>query len=187
MNRIGPATRFGIVAVICVVTYAAFTQVTHPRRPLPPQARFLPTSAGILAYPAKGQSPQQQRIDESECYNWSKQQSGYGPQPPSSPSPPAKAAPMDDPPDDIEFARDAVQVPAVSALGEAAAGRAGRSAPVAAVCGGSRGVTQSQREEHVVRRWKISVNQAQPAQSALRDSFKRRMVVCLEARGYVVK
>ncbi|MBS0344032.1 MAG: hypothetical protein JSS56_26300, partial [Proteobacteria bacterium] len=40
-------------------------------------------------YPAKGQSPDQQKKDESACYSWAVQQSGFDPAKP----PPPTAAP----------------------------------------------------------------------------------------------
>ena len=33
----------------------------------------------LMVYPAQGQSQEQQQRDEFECYNWSKQQSGFDP------------------------------------------------------------------------------------------------------------
>jgi hypothetical protein len=61
----------------------------HSQTP-PPQGKSMAASAGIFAYPTKGQNPEQQAKDESECYAWSKQQTGYDPM---SPPPVASAAP----------------------------------------------------------------------------------------------
>ena len=36
-------------------------------------------AAQQFVYPAKGQSPQQQKSDEAECYTWAVQQSGVDP------------------------------------------------------------------------------------------------------------
>jgi len=41
-----------------------------------------------FVYPAKGQSPQQQKSDEAACYTWAVQQSGFDPAKP----PPQQAA-----------------------------------------------------------------------------------------------
>ena len=46
-------------------------------------------SAQTFVYPAKGQSPDQQKKDEGECHTWAVQQSKYDPANP----PPAAAAP----------------------------------------------------------------------------------------------
>ena len=47
-------------------------------------------SAQTFVYPAKGQSPDQQKKDEGECYTWAVQQSKYDP---ANPPPAAAAAP----------------------------------------------------------------------------------------------
>ena len=54
-------------------------------------------SAQSFVYPAKGQSPQQQSKDESECHTWAVQQSKYDPAKPpqqaAAAAPPTGAAP----------------------------------------------------------------------------------------------
>jgi hypothetical protein len=40
-----------------------------------------------VIYPANGQSPEQQAKDESECYAWAKQQSGFDPAQAAAPAP----------------------------------------------------------------------------------------------------
>ena len=45
-------------------------------------------AAQQYVYPAKGQSPQQQKSDEAACYTWAVQQSGFDPAKP----PPQQAA-----------------------------------------------------------------------------------------------
>jgi len=42
-------------------------------------------------YPAKGQTPQQQKTDESACYTWAVEQTGFDPAKPPPPAPTAKA------------------------------------------------------------------------------------------------
>jgi hypothetical protein len=42
-----------------------------------------------FVYPAKGQSPQQQKSDEAACYSWAVQQTGFDP---AKPPPPQQAA-----------------------------------------------------------------------------------------------
>ena len=55
-------------------------------------ATVLCAAAGVFAqqivYPAKGQTPDQQKKDESECYTWAVQQTGFDPAkpPPAQPS-----------------------------------------------------------------------------------------------------
>ena len=45
-------------------------------------------AAQQYVYPAKGQSPEQQKSDEAACYSWAVQQSGFDPAKP----PPQQAA-----------------------------------------------------------------------------------------------
>lgn len=40
-------------------------------------------SLGLLVYPAKGQAAKQQSVDEQECYNWAKTQTGIDPAAPA--------------------------------------------------------------------------------------------------------
>ena len=52
-------------------------------------ALALPASAQQYVYPAKGQTPEKQKSDESACYSWAVQQTGFDPAKP----PPVAAAP----------------------------------------------------------------------------------------------
>ena len=61
-----------LTSAICAALAAqAFAQTTP--------APSLASSAGVMAYPAKGQDAATQSKDESECFNWAKQQSGFDP------------------------------------------------------------------------------------------------------------
>src|SRR5580704_4337631 len=66
----------------------------HPAAPGAPTGPVPSFSAankvGLYAYPAKGQSHDQQLIDESDCYNSAQQQSGVNPDTPP-PQPPSSA------------------------------------------------------------------------------------------------
>ena len=57
---------------------------------------FAPALAAQYVYPAKGQSPEQQKKDEYECHTWAVKQTGYDPAKPqaaAAPAAPAGAAP----------------------------------------------------------------------------------------------
>ena len=49
-------------------------------------------SLGLFVYPAKGQDAAQQAKDETECYGWSKTQSGFDPAAPAPAAPSAGRA-----------------------------------------------------------------------------------------------
>ncbi|MET0985960.1 MAG: hypothetical protein ABW034_11185, partial [Steroidobacteraceae bacterium] len=55
-----------LCAFSCLIVSAAGAQA-----PPSTQGKSLAASAGVFAYPAKGQKPDKQAQDEAECYNWS--------------------------------------------------------------------------------------------------------------------
>jgi hypothetical protein len=145
-------------------------------------------SAGdIMAYPAKGQSPETQQRDEYECYAWAKQKSGYDP---ARPPPQTAQAPAPQPQGQRHVIRGAARGAAVGTvvgaikdeddLGDSAlAGAAG-----GALIGGFR-----RRDQRRARR---SQNHQQQQQVSAqydrqRDDYNRALAVCMEARGYVVR
>ena len=170
-------TRTAIAGLsLCAIALAATAQT-------PPPGKTLAASAGVIAYPAKGQKPEQQTKDEAECYNWSKQQSGYDP---LSPPPAAQPAQPAGPVADGSRARGAVRGAAAGAvIGEIADNDAGKGAAIGAVAGTMAGgrrsrMAQSQQQQQTQQ-------QASATQQELVNSFKRGMAGCLEARGYTVK
>jgi hypothetical protein len=137
-----------------------------------------PASAQQIIYPAKGQSAQQQKKDEAECYAWAKQKTGYDPA-----ATPAVAAP---PQQAVggERARGAVR----GALGGAAigaiAGDAGEGAAIGATVGVMAGGAK-QREKKAANQQAAA--QQQQAIEQQRQQFQRAYGACFEGRGYTVK
>lgn len=168
---VGTATALGLM------TWTALAQTP------PSTGKSLAASAGILAYPAKGQKPDQQAKDEGECYNWSKQQSGYDPmQPPPAAAPVQPAAPVAD----GSRVRGAARGAAAGAIiGEVADNDADKGAAIGAAAGMLSGARHSRMAQS--QRQQQAAQQAQAQDQALKDAFKRGMTVCLEARGYSVK
>jgi hypothetical protein len=84
----------------------------------------------IIAYPAKGQSQEQQDRDRFECYNWAVQQTGYNPQAQQvgSTAPPPSGGP--------NALRGAAGGAALGAVGGAIGGNAGMGAAIGAATGG---------------------------------------------------
>lgn len=161
----------------------------------PPQGKTLAASAGVFAYPAKGQDSGQQAKDEAECYNWARQQSGYDPMsPPPAPSAstqPAQATPQ--PTADGSRIRGAARGAAAGAvIGEVASNDASEGAAVGAVVGAMAGgrqsrMAQAQRQQQTQAQQQAGAEQARVAQEQQAASFRSGMSVCLEARGYTVK
>ena len=57
------------------IEIAAQTDPTRESTPATP----LSTTLGLVVFPAKNQTKDQQATDETECYAWSKQQTGIDP------------------------------------------------------------------------------------------------------------
>lgn len=125
-------------------------------------------------YPAKGQSAEQQKADESACNDWAIKDSGYDP---AHPPAVAKAQPA---PVTGSGARVAGAA-AGAAVGAIGGNDVGNAAAKGAVVGG------------VVRRNKNRAaasqqNQAAAAQQqAAQASYANARQACLEGRGYTVK
>lgn len=160
------------------ISSAVFAQ-----EPPPTGGKTLAASAGVFAYPAKGQKPDKQAKDEAECYNWSKQQSGYDPM---QPPPPATVAQETGPARDGTRARSAARGAIAGAvIGEVAGDDAGGGAAIGAVAGTLAGGRQSRMAQS--QKQQQAEQDARAQEQALKDAFRRGMTVCLEARGYTVK
>jgi hypothetical protein len=127
-------------------------------------------------YPAKGQSPGQQKQDESACYQWAVQQTGIDPSKPvAAPPPPPTTATGTTPGAGARgAARGAI-------VGEAVGGDAGTGAAVGAAA--ARG--QSRRQNAAASQQQQAA--AQQATSQQQATFAKARAACLEGRGYTVK
>jgi len=137
----------------------------------------LEAGAQQVVYPAKGQTADQQKSDESACYSWAVQQTGYDPAKataPPPPAPPTTATGTTPGAGARGAARGAV-------VGEIVADDARSGAAVGAVA--ARG--QSRRQNAA------QTNAAQQQQSAAvqqqQATFAKARAACLEGRGYTVK
>lgn len=120
---------------------------------------------GLMIYPAKGQSPDQQSQDQYQCNQWAVQQSGYDPS-----QPPAKSGSGTG----KELLRGGARGAAAGAAIGAIAGDAGKGAAIGATAGGL-GRAMRKRDE--------SRNAPPPGQ----ENYQKAMAACLEGRGYSVK
>lgn len=171
---------FGVAAI-------AAAQDSQPA----PQAAPGPSpaaSVGVIAYPAKSQAPAQQASDETECYDWSKAQTGYDPKNP--PKVEVAAAQPESKGPSGERAKGAVRGAAAGAvIGEVADNDAGKGAEIGAaagvVAGGHR--TRKARRDEQAKAQEQAKADATATESAQADTFKRGLSACLESRGYTVK
>lgn len=131
----------------------------------------VPAFAQQYVYPAKGQSKEQQKKDESACYTWAVQQTGFDPAKAQAAAPPPTTATGTTP---GAGARGAVRG---AVVGEVVGGDAGTGAAVGAVA--ARG--QSRRQNAAAQQ------QAQATNSQQQQEFGKARAACLEGKGYTVK
>ncbi len=138
----------------------------------------------FFVYPANGQSAEQQKQDEFECYDWAKNQTGFDPM----------TRPTTSTPSTVEKApqgglfRGAARGAAVGAATGAIAGDAGKGAAIGATAGGLiggiRGREQQSRE--AARQAEAAQQQAALYENQ-RNRYDRAYTACLEGRGYTLK
>jgi len=134
----------------------------------------------LYAYPAKGQSQQQQKKDEFECYKWAMEQSGVDPMN----LPKVEAAPAQTGPSGGAVRGAAKGAAAGAAIG-AIGGDAGEGAAVGAVAGGVAGRRQGKQAQKQQNQ-QAQANAANTEQ-AIKDSFVKGFSACLEGKGYTIK
>ncbi len=132
----------------------------------------------IVAYPARGQSQEQQQRDRYDCYNWAVQQTGYNPQAQQfgSTAPPTSGGPS--------ALRGAAGGAALGAVGGAIGGDAGKGAAIGAATGGLLGGFRRREMEAQQSQMQQQQTAAAAQQSA---GFNRAMGACLQGRGYTVQ
>jgi hypothetical protein len=168
-------------AVIMAFAHTAFAQTT-PTVPDTSKMTYNQMSQGLklYVYPAKGQSQQQQKEDEFECYNWAIAQSGIDPLN----LPKVEAAPVQSGPTGAAVKGAAKGAAAGAAIG-AITGDAGQGAAVGAAAGamaGRRAGKQAQAQQN-----QQAQANATATEQAIKDSFVKAFSVCLEGKGYTIK
>jgi Glycine-zipper domain len=185
-------------------TSAAQPAATQPAAPTAPVPSFSAAQkVGLYAYPAKGQSHDQQLIDESDCYNSAQQQTGVNPD---------MAAPQAPSSADVQAAQSQAAEAAPEAKGGRAkgaargavggaviggiAGNAGAGAAIGATAGTVRGGRQQRKANEATKQQASDQAGAQvqqqyqgekAAHNQKLDTFKRAFSACMDARGYSVK
>jgi hypothetical protein len=129
-------------------------------------------------YPAKGQSPEQQKKDESECYGWAVKQTGFDPAKPPPPAPASKPPTTATGTTPGAGARGAARG---AVVGEIVADDAGAGAAAGAVAARS----QSRRQNAAAQQQAAQQQQAATAQQ--QQAFAKARAACLEGKGYTVK
>jgi cell division septation protein DedD len=134
--------------------------------------------AGMVVYPAKGQSAEQQQKDEFECHQWAVQQTGYDPTR-------AQQAPQQQ---TTQSGRPVARGAAGGALVGAGIGSLSGKAGKGAAIGAGVGVLAGGAKQRQQQQQQAAANQqAQEAQQAQTDRYNKAKQACLEGKGYTVK
>jgi predicted lipid-binding transport protein (Tim44 family) len=143
------------------------------------------SAQGVIAYPTRGQTQEQQNRDRYECHVWAVQQSGFDPT-----RQVAQAAPAPAPPPSAVTTsplRGAARGAAIGAVGGAIGGDAGKGAAIGA---GTGALIGGIRRREQIRQQQAYQQYAQTQQSgsssAQLSTYNRAMQACLQGRGYTV-
>ena len=172
---------FIFITLMIYLPVNVFSQAT-PALPDTSKMTYNQISAklGLYAFPAKGQSQQQQKTDEFECYKWSMQQSGIDPlNPPKVEAAPAQTGPSGG------AVKGAAKGAAAGAAVGAIGGDAGEGAAIGAVAGGVAGRRQGKQAQK--QQNQQSQANAANAEQAMKDSFVKGFSACMEGKGYTLK
>ena len=178
-----------VLSTLLVIASAAGAQTQPAAKP-----KTLAATVGVYVFPAAGQSPERQSIDEAECYPWAVGNTGVDP------FEAQKAAQQQAQQAEAarqqaagagrgRGARGAVAGAAAGALiGEIADNDAGKGAAIGAtaglIAGRRRGRAASAQAQQQVDQ---QAQQAQQATAEQVEGFKKAFSACLEAKRYVVK
>ncbi|WP_454765356.1 glycine zipper family protein [Cupriavidus campinensis] len=139
------------------------------------QAQSMPPKP--VAYPAKGQSAQQQATDDGACYSWAKQSTGVDPAVVAQAPPPQQAQ-------GGQRVQGAARGAAAGAVGGAIAGDAGKGAAAGAAVGTVVGGSRHRQE----RRQAEATNQQTAAnQQQAMGTYWQAWKACMGGKGYTVQ
>jgi hypothetical protein len=171
--------REGTMKRIVVVVAGSLVALSWMGAQSPPASGSMSKSLGFVVFPAKNQTADQQKKDESDCSGWAKQQTNYDPAAPP-PTPTAAAVPKQK----GGAARGAARGAAGGAAVGAIAGDAGTGAAAGATAGAIRGRRQQKAADKQADQ-KAKTDQAAAA-AGPRDQYKKAFQTCLQGKGYTV-
>jgi hypothetical protein len=134
-------------------------------------------SSQQFVYPAKGQSPDQQKKDEAQCHTWAVQQSKYDPANPPKQTAAAQPSTTATGTTPGAGARGAARGAVVGGI----MGDAGAGAAAGAVA--ARGQSRRQNAAQAQQQGQSATQQNQAGVAA----YQKARSACLEGRGYTVK
>ena len=176
--------RIIIPVIILGMGHTVFAQPVPTTQVLPDTSKMtynqISQQMKLYVFPSKGQSKQQQKEDEFDCYKWAMEQSGIDPLNP----PKVEAAPAQSGPDGSAVKGAAKGAAAGVAIG-AIAGDAGKGAAIGAAAGGMKGISKGKQAQ--AQQNQQAQADAAAKEKAMKDSFTKAFSVCIEGKGYTVK
>jgi hypothetical protein len=176
--------RYILPVTILIPGLTAVAQTVPTTQLLPDTAKMtynqISQQMKLYVYPAKGQSKQQQKEDEFECYKWAVEQSGIDPLN----LPKVESAPVQSGPTGGAVVGAAKGAAAGAAIG-AIAGDAGKGAAIGATAGamaGRRAGKQAQAQQNQQAQAKTASTEQE-----MKNSFVKAFSVCIEGKGYTIK
>jgi uncharacterized protein YcfJ len=137
------------------------------------------SAAEIIAYPAKGQSQEQQTKDEEECRQWATEKTGVDPMQLANAAT-SQTAPQQD--------RKVVKGAAGGALAGLAvgaiAGDAGKGAAIGATAGGIGGGLRKHQQQKAQQ---SSAQQTQDQQQTMLGKYEKAYRACMTGRDYSIQ
>ena len=136
-------------------------------------------ASDLMIYPSNGQSQKKQAQDQSECYIWAKQKSGFDPMavPTATTPAPQQGVPA------APVRGAAVGAVAGLAIGSLV-GEAGTGAAIGAAAGGLLGGVRRRNQYAQQQQW---ADQQASQYETHRDDYNRAFSACMVGRGYTVK
>lgn len=142
-----------------------------------------PLALDVFAYPAEGQTQEQQDRDTFECHNWARDQSGFDPMR----TPQASTPPPQEESTGPGLLGGAAIGAGAGVIGGAIAGSAGRGAAIGAATGGLLGGLRSRNQNNRNQQAQQDWERQQVAQYQQgRDDFNRAFTACMTSRGYTI-
>ena len=175
-------TGFFLPAMILCLAESVNAQNPPPTLPDTSKMTYNQISNGLklIVFPSKGQSQQQQKIDEFECYKWSIEQTGIDPlNLPKVQAPPPATGPSGG------AVKGAAKGAAAGVAIGAIAGDAGEGAAIGAVAGaaaGRRRGKQAQAQQNQQAQADVAAKEAE-----IKNTFIKGFSACMEGKGYTIK
>jgi hypothetical protein len=144
------------------------------------QAQSLSKSLGVYVFPTNNQDQATQDADESACYKWAINQTGYDPL-----NPTVVQAEQVDTSADGSMVRGSARGAAGGAAIGAIAGDAGKGAAIGATAGAVRG--RRAKKGGDAQQQQANDQAASAASADLAADYNKAFSVCMEGKGYSVK